>query len=60
MKIDRKGRIERIRKKITIDHIKHTFTGEEQKKHLKQGSYSSVMTIVSTIHSSPQNIDISL
>lgn len=46
MKIDRKGRIERIRKKITIDHIKHTFTGEEQKKHLKQGSYSSVMTIV--------------
>lgn len=46
MKIDGKGRIERIRKKITIDNIKHTFTGEEQKKHLKQGSYSSVMTVI--------------
>lgn len=45
-KIDLKSRLGKIRKKFTAENIKKTFTGEEQKKHLKQGSFSSVMTVI--------------
>ena len=37
---------ERLKKTFSKEHLKEVFTGEEQKKHLKQGSYSSIMTVI--------------
>ena len=36
---------EKLKKTFSKEHLKEVFTGEEQKKHLKQGSYSSIMTV---------------
>lgn len=46
MKINIKNGLKKIRSKFTVEHIRKTFTGEEQKKHLKQGAYSSMMTVI--------------
>lgn len=46
MKIDVKTKISKLRQIFTKDNLKKAFTGEEQKKHLKQGSYSSIMTVI--------------
>ena len=37
---------EKLKKTFSKEHLKEVFTGEEQKKHLKQGSYSSIMTVI--------------
>ena len=37
---------EKLKKTSSNEHLKEAFTGEEQKKHLKQGSYSSIMTVI--------------
>ena len=37
---------EKLKKTFSKEHLKEVFTGEEQKKHLKQGSYSSMMTVI--------------
>lgn len=46
MKFDLKNKLSELKRKFTFKNLKNTFTGEEQKKHLKQGSYSSIMTVI--------------
>ncbi|MDD3279761.1 MAG: GldG family protein [Lachnospiraceae bacterium] len=46
MKINRKEMSGKLKKKFSKEHMKGLFTEEENKKHLKQGSYSSILTVI--------------
>lgn len=46
MKINIKSMLNKLKQTFSKENLKKSFTGEEQKKHLKQGSYSSIMTLI--------------
>lgn len=46
MKINIKDSFGKVRKKFSKEYMKDLFVGEEHKKQLKQGSYSSILTVI--------------